>query len=148
MNVNYPSGGIASLLSSPRSERGLWSYPHGSRGSPRVAEPLLWRLVVACLSIPKRDYTKHPSSRSCSRRCSVSACHLFPIVGPLAAAGLVGAGETIRTGDLGKGLMAGLGAYGGAGLAGSLMGAGATPLAGMEAAALENPAVAGFNTPI
>jgi hypothetical protein len=41
-------------------------------------------------------------------------------------AGWIGAGigalETARTGDIGKGLMAGLGAYGGAGLAGGLMG--------------------------
>jgi hypothetical protein len=68
-------------------------------------------------------------------------------VGAPMAAMLVGGVQTARTGSLGKGLMAGLGAYGGAGLAGSLMGAGATPLAGMETAALENPAVAGFNTP-
>jgi hypothetical protein len=37
----------------------------------------------------------------------------------------VGGLETLRTGNLGKGLMAGLGAYGGAGLTGGLMGAGA-----------------------
>lgn len=45
-------------------------------------------------------------------------------------AGYIGAGvgalEFARTGDLGKGLMAGLGAYGGAGLAGGLMNAGAS----------------------
>jgi hypothetical protein len=44
-------------------------------------------------------------------------------------AGWIGAGigalEAARTGDIGRGLMAGLGAYGGAGLAGGLMGAGA-----------------------
>lgn len=44
-------------------------------------------------------------------------------------AGWIGAGvgalEAARTGDIGKGLLAGLGAYGGAGLAGGLMGAGA-----------------------
>jgi hypothetical protein len=34
----------------------------------------------------------------------------------------IGALETARTGDIGRGLMAGLGAYGGAGLAGGLMG--------------------------
>lgn len=49
---------------------------------------------------------------------------LIPGVGPLAAAGIVGAGETIRTGDLGKGLMAGLGAYGGAGLGSAVSGVG------------------------
>jgi hypothetical protein len=50
---------------------------------------------------------------------------MIPGVGPLAAAGMVGGFETVRTGDIGKGLMAGLGAYGGAGLAGNLAGAGA-----------------------
>lgn len=48
--------------------------------------------------------------------------------GGAAAPWMVGLGlggfETLRTGSLSKGLMAGLGAYGGAGLAGGLMGAG------------------------
>lgn len=48
---------------------------------------------------------------------------LIPGVGPLMAAGIVGAGQTAITGDLGKGLMAGLGAYGGASLAGGIKGA-------------------------
>ena len=47
-------------------------------------------------------------------------------------AGWIGAGigalEAARTGDIGRGLMAGLGAYGGAGLAGSLGGAAASSL--------------------
>ena len=46
---------------------------------------------------------------------------------PLAAA-MVGGFETVRTGDLKQGLMAGLGAYGGAGLAEGFMGAGANAL--------------------
>jgi hypothetical protein len=51
---------------------------------------------------------------------------LFPGLGALGSAALVGAGETIRTkGDLGKGLMAGLGAFGGAGLSAGLTGAAA-----------------------
>ena len=50
---------------------------------------------------------------------------------PLAAA-MVGGFETIRTGDLKQGLMAGLGAYGGAGLAEGFMGAGAGSLAAPE----------------
>ena len=67
---------------------------------------------------------------------------------PLAAA-MVGGGYGLATGSLSKGLMAGLGAFGGAGLGAGLMGAGAAgagaaPLAGLEAAALENPAMAGF----
>jgi hypothetical protein len=74
-------------------------------------------------------------------------------VGAPVAAGLVGGFETIRTGDLGQGLMAGLGAYGGAGIAQGLAGAGAT-----EATLAANPQLtggevaremgtAGFNAP-
>jgi hypothetical protein len=60
---------------------------------------------------------------------------LFPGLGALGSAALVGAGETIRTGgDLGKGLMAGLGAFGGAGLGAGLAGA---AKAGGEAALQE-----------
>lgn len=55
---------------------------------------------------------------------------LFPGLGALGSGLLVGAGETIRTGgDLGKGLMAGLGAFGGAGL-GAGLGAAAGSAAG------------------
>jgi hypothetical protein len=77
---------------------------------------------------------------------------------PLMAAMVTGGGYAAATGSLSKGLMAGLGAYGGAGLLGGLSAAGtaaagageglagaagmANPLAGMEAAALENAAVA------
>ena len=47
------------------------------------------------------------------------------LINPMTAGLLVGGVETARTGNLGKGLMAGLGAYGGAGLGAGLMGAGA-----------------------
>ena len=50
---------------------------------------------------------------------------LTPFMGPLAAGLTVGGIETVRTGDIGKGFLAGLGAYGGANLAGSLSSAGA-----------------------
>ena len=53
---------------------------------------------------------------------------MIPGVGPLMAAGIVGGGTALATGDLNKGLMAGLGAYGGAGLAGGLAGAGSSAL--------------------
>jgi hypothetical protein len=53
---------------------------------------------------------------------------------PLMAGLGVGAVQAARTGDLGKGLMAGLGAYGGAGLAESFMGAGASALTSEAAA--------------
>ena len=56
------------------------------------------------------------------------------LINPMTAGLLVGGVETARTGDLGKGLMAGLGAYGGAGLGAGLMGAGAQ---GVGASALD-----------
>jgi hypothetical protein len=53
---------------------------------------------------------------------------------PLMAAGITGAGYGVATGSLQKGLMAGLGAYGGAGLAGGLTAAAGTVGAGAGAA--------------
>jgi hypothetical protein len=57
----------------------------------------------------------------------------IPGVGPLMAAGIVGGIQTVRTGDIGKGLAAGLGAYGGAGLAQGLATAGAANIGGEAA---------------
>jgi hypothetical protein len=62
----------------------------------------------------------------------------IPGVGPMLAAGIVGGGTAIATGDLKKGIMAGLGAYGGAGLGAGLaaQGAGAATgtMSGLNAA--------------
>jgi hypothetical protein len=86
-----------------------------------------------------------------------AALMMIPGVGPLAAAGIMGAGYGIATGSLEKGLMAGLSAYGGASLGGSLaeMGGSAIADAGGKAAeetlktattdALTNPA--GYQMP-
>jgi hypothetical protein len=63
------------------------------------------------------------------------------LINPMTAGMLVGGLETARTGNLGKGLMAGFGAYGGAGLGAGLMGAGATT-AGSTASALGVPGAA------
>jgi len=60
---------------------------------------------------------------------------MIPGVGPLAAAGMVGGATGLATGSLEKGLMAGLGAYGGAGLAGSLSSAGASAVGELGASA-------------
>lgn len=60
---------------------------------------------------------------------------MIPGVGPLMAAGIVGGGTALATGSLSKGLMAGLGAYGGAGLASGLSAAGAASQAATGAAA-------------
>jgi hypothetical protein len=54
---------------------------------------------------------------------------LTPFMGPLAAGLTVGGVETVRTGDIGKGFLAGLGAYGGAQIGGALSGASAATAA-------------------
>jgi hypothetical protein len=97
----------------------------------------------------------------------VAGAALAPFITPMGAAALVGGFETARTGDLGRGLMAGLGAYGGAGLtqglstAGAQTGAAGTTTAGVQATpiattatenvganALRESAGAGLSTPI
>jgi hypothetical protein len=65
----------------------------------------------------------------------VAGAALSPFLTPMGAAALVGGIETARTGDIGKGLMAGLGAYGGAGLTSGLSTAGTN--AGLNAATTE-----------
>jgi hypothetical protein len=69
---------------------------------------------------------------------------MIPGVGPLMAAGIVGGFETVRTGDIGKGLTAGLGAYGGAGMAQGL--AGAAGSAATDAAAANALGVQGASS--
>tara|TARA_Y100001937_G_scaffold67363_1_gene92118 strand:+ start:29 stop:1285 length:1257 start_codon:yes stop_codon:yes gene_type:complete len=61
----------------------------------------------------------------------VAGFALAPVMGPAAAALAVGGGTTVLTGDIQKGLSAGLGAYGGA----SLAGAGGVPGPGEQIAA-------------
>ena len=62
-------------------------------------------------------------------------------INPMTAGLLVGGGTSLMTGDIKKGLIAGLGAYGGAGLAGGLA------ASGTQAAALEPTATAASATP-
>ena len=72
---------------------------------------------------------------------------MIPGMQPMGAAMITGLGATmLNGGDLGKGLMAGMGAYGGAGLAGSLGVGAATTGTGLTAAApVGNSATAGYN---
>jgi hypothetical protein len=56
-------------------------------------------------------------------------------INPMMAAGIVGGVQTVRTGDLGKGLAAGLGAYGGAGITQGLTAAGTSALGSQAAGA-------------
>jgi acyl dehydratase len=65
---------------------------------------------------------------------------LAPFTGGMSAALITGAGYTAATGSLKKGIMAGLGAYGGAGLAGGLSAMGASAVAPAQAGL--SPAVA------
>jgi len=58
----------------------------------------------------------------------IAGAALTPFLGPMGAGLAMGGFETLRTGDIGKGLMAGLGAYGGAGLAGNLASAGTSAI--------------------
>jgi len=64
------------------------------------------------------------------------ALNFIPGVGPLMSAALVGAGYTAATGSLKKGLMAGLQAYGGAGIGAGLSKLGTAALAGKAAQGL------------
>jgi hypothetical protein len=70
----------------------------------------------------------------------------IPGVGPLMAAGITGIGTTAATGSLEKGLMAGLGAFGGASLAGAMgVGAGAAGAGVAGAAPVSTVASAAAN---
>jgi len=68
------------------------------------------------------------------------------LINPFTAGLLVGGVETIRTGDLGRGLMAGLGAYGGAGLSTALAGTGAAAASGAGAEIAKQGAAAAAET--
>lgn len=70
-------------------------------------------------------------------------------INPMTAGLIMGGLQTARTGSLNKGLMAGLGAYGGAGLASGLVGAGAQQVAGEQIAkeAATNAAAEGIALP-
>jgi hypothetical protein len=68
-------------------------------------------------------------------------------ISPMMAGLGVGAFETVRSGSLEKGLMAGLGAYGGAGLTSGLMGAGAASIGAEANAALAQNAAHASLTP-
>ncbi len=67
-----------------------------------------------------------------------AALTLIPGVGPLAAAGIMAGGYGLATGSVEKGLLAGLSAYGGAGLAGSLASTGGSALAEAGGATASN----------
>ena len=75
-----------------------------------------------------------------------------PLIAGMSNAATIGLGmgalQTARTGDLNKGLMAGLGAYGGAGLAGGLMGAGAAEIGSQATQAAGYTPEIAYGTPL
>jgi hypothetical protein len=68
-------------------------------------------------------------------------------INPMTAGLLVGGGTAVATGDINKGLMAGLGAYGGAGMAGGLAASGTQAAAVPPSAAAPVPATAAVPPP-
>ncbi len=136
MNLNHPSGGIASLLSA-QGRNGDSMLVHMTPGEVQGLQSLAMAAGGSLSINPETGLYEASFLKKLLPTLLGVGLSFIPGVGPLAAAGLVGAGETIRTGDLGKGLMAGLGAYGGAGLAGGLAGAGSLAKAGVDKVALQ-----------
>ena len=123
MNLNAPESGLATLLAS----RGRGDDTMLIHMTPGEVHGLQRLAMAHGGSLTLNPHTGLPEAgflKSLLPALIGFGLSFIPGVGPLAAAGLVGAGETIRTkGDLGKGLMAGLGAFGGAGLGAGLAGA-------------------------
>lgn len=121
---NFASGGAASLAQYGRG--GDTMLVHMSPGEVKSLQDLA---MAAGGSLTINPTTGLPEAGFLKKLLPTligAGLSFIPGVGPLMAAGLVGGFETVRTGDIGKGLMAGLGAYGGAGLAGGLTAAGAS----------------------
>lgn len=136
MNLNHPSGGIASLLAS-HGRNGDSMLVHMTPGEVQGLQSLAMAAGGSLTINPETGLYEASFLKKLLPTLLGVGLSFIPGIGPLAAAGLVGAGETLRTGDLGKGLMAGLGAYGGAGLAGGLAGAGSLAKAGVDKVALQ-----------
>lgn len=80
----------------------------------------------------------------------VGAAGMYFGIDPMTTAAIMGGGTAMQTGDLGKGLMAGLGAYGGGNMMQSALGSGTASLAGTmsegaQLAAGAGDATAGMN---
>lgn len=136
---NFASGGAASLAQYGRG--GDTMLVHMSPGEVKSLQDLA---MAAGGSLTINPTTGLPEAGFLKKLLPTligAGLSFIPGVGPLMAAGLVGGFETVRTGDIGKGLMAGLGAYGGAGLAGGLTAAGTSAAA--QGATASYPAAAG-----
>jgi len=76
----------------------------------------------------------------------VGAAGMYFGIDPMTTAAIMGGGTAMKTGDLGKGLMAGLGAYGGGSMMQSALGSGTASLAGTMSGGAQAAAGAGDMT--
>ena len=135
MNSNSSMAGLASLVQS-RGRNGDSMLVHMTPGEVKGLHALALAHGGSLTINPDTGLVEANFLKKLLPTLLGVGLSFIPGVGPLMAAGLVGAGETIRTGDLGKGLMAGLGAFGGAGLgAGLSAAAGAAGTAGAAGSA-------------
>ena len=129
-NPNPAPGGLAGLAQQLQS-RGRGEDTMLVHMTPKEVDSLQSLATVAGGSLSTNPDTGLPEAGILGSLLPILAGGLLTVLSggaltPLMAAGLTGAGTTAVTGDLGKGLMAGLGAFGGAGLAGALQGIGTT----------------------
>jgi hypothetical protein len=137
-----PQGGL-SVLSNPMAQE-LQSMGRDEDSmlvhmSPEEVNSLQGLAMAAGGSLTINPQTGLPEAFSLKKLLPMllgAGASLIPGVGPLAAAGIIGAGQTALTGNLQKGLMAGLQAFGGASLAGGIQGA----LGGAKTGAVTPPA--------
>ena len=132
MNRNSSVAGLASLVQS-RGRNGDTMLVHMTPGEVQGLQSLALAAGGSLSINPDTGlYEANFLKKLLPTLLGVGLNFLFPGLGALGSGLLVGAGETIRTGgDLGKGLMAGLGAFGGAGIGAGLSSA---AKAGTEAA--------------
>lgn len=127
MTGGLPSLGGLSVRQNPMAEE-LRSYGRGDDSmlvhmTPAEVNSLQGLALASGGSLTINPHTGLPEAGWLGKLLPTllgGALTFIPGIGPLAAAGIVGAGQTALTGDLRKGLMAGLGAYGGASMAGAL----------------------------
>ncbi len=124
--MNYEQGGVASLANRVQ-ERGRGQDTMLVHMTPKEVGGLQALAMAHGGSLTINPQTGLPEAGFLSSILPmVAGAALAPFTGGLSAALLVGGGYGLATGSLSKGLMAGLGAFGGAGLGSALSAAGAT----------------------
>jgi hypothetical protein len=123
--MNYEQGGVASLANRVQ-ERGRGQDTMLVHMTPKEVGGLQALAMAHGGSLTINPQTGLPEAGFLSSILPmVAGAALAPFTGGLSAALLVGGGYGLATGSLSKGLMAGLGAFGGAGLGSALSAAGA-----------------------